>query len=510
MTMTMNRYKTLGPLGDGTYGSVVLGQRIDTGEKVAIKRMKKKYASWDEAMNLREVKSLKKLSHKNVVKLKEVIRENDTLYFVFEYMKENLYQLMRNRYERGDRVFPEMEIASMMFQVLQGLAFMHKHGFFHRDMKPENLLCMGPDLIKIADFGLAREIRSRPPYTEYVSTRWYRAPEVLLRAPFYSSPIDIWAVGCIMAELFTFRPLFPGTSEIDEVFKICSILGTPDKGEWAEGHQLAKQMNFKFPQFDATPLHKIVPNASKDAIFLIEDMLRWNPKHRPTANQSLRYSFFNGVREKERQKSTRTDVISQSIVLTQPASQVTVNIPISYQTVKAEVYEPVVRRKLSTKWERDYFRQPEYDGNHNEIDKKLSRYISGNGYRHGIIIQQQPYPNQQQMQPYQGQPLQLQQKPYYAANGQPSGNERVRSRTRYEDDEDQDENEEQTRDDSSPIYKDTSPRSRYPTTTYETRRSAFLIASENSAKANMQMQSKSNNMLGRVDWAAKYLTYGQS
>lgn len=82
---------------------------------------------------------------------------------------------------------------------------MHKHGYFHRDMKPENLLCMGPDLVKIADFGLAREIRSRPPYTDYVSTRWYRAPEVLLRSTMYSAPIDIWAVGCIMAELYTFR-----------------------------------------------------------------------------------------------------------------------------------------------------------------------------------------------------------------------------------------------------------------------------------------------------------------
>ena len=97
-----------------------------------------------------------------------------------------------------------------VFQVLQGLAFMHKHGYFHRDMKPENLLCMGPDLVKIADFGLAREIRSRPPYTDYVSTRWYRAPEVLLRSTMYSAPIDIWAVGCIMAEMYTFRPLFPG------------------------------------------------------------------------------------------------------------------------------------------------------------------------------------------------------------------------------------------------------------------------------------------------------------
>lgn len=96
-------------------------------------------------------------------------------------------------------------------------------------MKPENLLCTGSELIKIADFGLARETRSRPPYTDYVSTRWYRAPEVLLHSTNYSSPIDMWAVGCIMAEMYTLRPLYPGTSEVDEIFKICTVLGTPTK-----------------------------------------------------------------------------------------------------------------------------------------------------------------------------------------------------------------------------------------------------------------------------------------
>ncbi|XP_014471020.1 PREDICTED: serine/threonine-protein kinase ICK [Dinoponera quadriceps] len=284
----MNRYITLNQLGDGTFGSVVLGERIDTGEKVAIKRMKRKYYSWEEAMNLREVKSLKKLSHANVVKLKEVIRENDVLYFVFEYMKENLYQLMKDR----DKLFPEPVIRNMVYQVLQGLAFMHKHGFFHRDMKPENLLCMGPELVKIADFGLAREIRSRPPYTDYVSTRWYRAPEVLLHSTTYNSPIDIWAVGCIMAELYTFRPLFPGKSEIDEIFKICSVIGTPDKDDWPEGYQLAAAMNFKFPNFTRTSLGVLIPNAGQEAVILMEDMLQWNPIKRPTAQQSLRYPYF--------------------------------------------------------------------------------------------------------------------------------------------------------------------------------------------------------------------------
>ncbi|KAG7526374.1 serine serine/threonine-protein kinase MAK isoform X2 [Solea senegalensis] len=284
----MNRYTTLRQLGDGTYGSVQMGRSNESGELVAIKRMKRKFYSWEECMNLREVKSLKKLNHANVVKLKEVIRENDHLYFVFEYMKENLYQLMKDR----RKLFPESVIRNISFQILQGLSFIHKHGFFHRDMKPENVLCMGPELVKIADFGLAREIRSKPPYTDYVSTRWYRAPEVLLRSSIYSSPIDLWAVGCIMAELYTLRPLFPGNSEVDEIFKICQVLGTVKKMDWPEGYQLATAMNFRFPQCVPTHLKTLIPNASQEAIALMKDMLQWDPKKRPTAVQALRYPYF--------------------------------------------------------------------------------------------------------------------------------------------------------------------------------------------------------------------------
>ncbi|XP_030411453.1 serine/threonine-protein kinase ICK isoform X1 [Gopherus evgoodei] len=284
----MNRYTTIKQLGDGTYGSVLLGRSIDSGELIAIKKMKRKFYSWEECMNLREVKSLKKLNHANIVKLKEVIRENDHLYFVFEYMKENLYQLMKER----NKLFPESTIRNIMYQILQGLAFIHKHGFFHRDLKPENLLCMGPELVKIADFGLAREIRSRPPYTDYVSTRWYRAPEVLLRSTSYSSPIDIWAVGCIMAEVYTLRPLFPGASEIDTIFKICQVLGTPKKNDWPEGYQLAGTMNFRWPQCVPNNLKTLIPNAGSEAVQLMRDMLQWDPKKRPTASQALRYPYF--------------------------------------------------------------------------------------------------------------------------------------------------------------------------------------------------------------------------
>jgi len=284
----MHRYETLKTLGDGTYGSVLLGKAHDTGEPVAIKKMKRKYYSWDECINLREVKSLRKLSHTNLIKLKEVIRENNQLFFVFEYMKENLYQLMKNR----EKLFPETTVRNIIYQILQGLAFMHKTGYFHRDMKPENLLCSGPEIVKIADFGLVREIRSRPPYTDYVSTRWYRAPEVLLRSTSYNSPIDMFAMGCIMAELYTLRPLFPGSSEVDMIFKICSVLGTPSKTEWEEGYQLASKMNFKFPKMVPTALRQLIPNASPDGVEIMYAMLAWNPQQRPSSHKALAHRFF--------------------------------------------------------------------------------------------------------------------------------------------------------------------------------------------------------------------------
>lgn len=151
--------------------------------------------------------------------------------------------------------------------------------------------CQG-DTVKVADFGLAREIRSRPPYTDYVSTRWYRAPEVLMRSTHYNSPIDTWACGCIMAELFALGALFPGTSEADQVYKICSVLGTPTAETWPEGLKLAAQMGFRYPPFVPTPLAQLVPNASYEALALLSDLLQFDPYRRPTASQSLQYPFF--------------------------------------------------------------------------------------------------------------------------------------------------------------------------------------------------------------------------
>lgn len=283
----MNRYKVTKVLGDGTYGSVLRAQNKSTGEWVAIKKMKQKYYSWEECMKLREINSLRKLLHPNIVKLKEVIRENDELHLVFEFMEANLYEYMKARV----RPLPESRVRNIMFQTLQAVHHVHKNGYFHRDMKPENLLVSG-DTVKLADFGLAREIRARPPFTDYVSTRWYRAPEVLLRSSVYNSPLDVWACGGIMAELYTLRPLFPGSSESDQLYKICSVLGTPTQAQWPDGFRLASQIGFRFPQFTATKFEGIVPQSGPDGINLMLAMMSWDPNKRISTAKILAHPYF--------------------------------------------------------------------------------------------------------------------------------------------------------------------------------------------------------------------------
>ncbi|KAF3648016.1 Serine/threonine-protein kinase MAK [Capsicum annuum] len=308
-----DQYRIINEVGNGTFGNVWRALNKQTGEVVAIKKMKKNYYSWEECINLREVKSLRKLNHPNIVKLKEVIRENDILYFVFEYM------LMKDR----SKLFSETEVRNWCFQVFQALAYMHRQGYFHRDLKPavdyvfyvhdydfiihsivifpiltydpdgcaENLL-VSKDIIKVADFGLAREINSQPPYTEYVSTRWYRAPEILLQSHIYGPAVDMWAMGAIMAELFSLRPLFPGSSEADEIYKICSVIGTPTKRDWAQGLALASDINYQFPQIAGADLALLVPSASGNAISLIRALCSWDPCKRPTAVDALQHPFF--------------------------------------------------------------------------------------------------------------------------------------------------------------------------------------------------------------------------
>lgn len=302
----MEKYDLLNQIGDGTFGSVAKAVSKKTGQLVAIKKMKQKFYTWEECVKLPEVDVVRRIHrHPNVVKLSEVIRENNELYFVFEFMDGDLLSVIKKA-KAAQRpedaatspAIPYPKVKSYMRQLLQALAYVHKRGYFHRDLKPENLLIrqdgQGEEVVKLADFGLVKEIRARPPFTDYVSTRWYRAPELLLQDRAYNAPVDIFAAGCIMCELITTRPLFPGSNEVDQLFKIMTILGSPTEKTWAAGFALARKIRYTFPSIHGSGLAKVLPpHIPFQALDLITQMLLYDPRQRPTAEQCLHHPYFS-------------------------------------------------------------------------------------------------------------------------------------------------------------------------------------------------------------------------
>lgn len=231
---------------------------------------------------------------------------------LYDLMKKctNTKSLTKTPGSEGKMCLTHERIVSIMKQIFLGLSHMNRAGFFHRDIKPENILVDG-DIVKVADFGLAREIRSQPPFTYYVSTRWYRAPEVILHSSYYGPPIDMFACGLLLSELYTLQPLFPGTSEIDQIHKMTALLGPPTEDTWSEGMQLMTKMNVRLPHSTSTN-EKVDSNADIDgkiesiirqstrgglhsAAHLIRLLIQWNPLSRPNADDALRHEYFGRV-----------------------------------------------------------------------------------------------------------------------------------------------------------------------------------------------------------------------
>ncbi|BES95274.1 Hypothetical protein NTJ_08083 [Nesidiocoris tenuis] len=290
----MDQYERLEKIGEGTYGVVYKAKHKATGEIVALKRVRLDSDSEGlPSTTLREISLLKELSHPNIVALKEIIYgDNNTLYMSFEYMLEDLKKFMDDR----TRPCPPSLVKSYMKQLLSAIKYCHSEYIVHRDLKPQNLLIDRQGHIKLADFGLARHygIPHRG-YTHEVITLWYRAPEILLGTKVYTSAVDIWSLGCIMSELITLKPLFPGDSEIDQLFRIFRTLGTPDEKTWPG---VTKLPDYKpmFPQWEPQEIEKYVCKLDQDTKDFLRKLISYNPSKRLSARQALNHKYLKNAK----------------------------------------------------------------------------------------------------------------------------------------------------------------------------------------------------------------------
>lgn len=243
---------------------------------------------------IREISLMKELKHENIVTLHDVIHTENKLMLVFEYMDKDLKKYMDARGDRGS--LDTATIKRFMQDLLRGTAFCHENRVLHRDLKPQNLLINTKGQLKLADFGLARAFGIPVnTFSNEVVTLWYRAPDVLLGSRTYNTSIDIWSAGCIMAEMYTGRPLFPGTTNEDQLQKIFRLMGTPSERTWPGISQLPEYKG-NFPSYATQSLHILLPQIDNLGLDLIGKLLQLRPDNRISAQEALRHPWFDDLR----------------------------------------------------------------------------------------------------------------------------------------------------------------------------------------------------------------------
>ncbi|XP_076073615.1 cyclin-dependent kinase-like 1 isoform X13 [Mytilus galloprovincialis] len=287
----MEKYENLGLVGEGSYGMVLKCRHKETGQLVAIKKF---LESEDDKMvkkiALREVRMLKQLRHDHLVNLIEVFRRKKRLYLVFEFVDHTVLDEL----EKCPNGLDENTVRRILWQVLKGVEFCHVHNIIHRDVKPENILVSKSGVVKLCDFGFARTLaQPGESYTDYVATRWYRAPELLVGDTKYGKAVDIWAIGCLLSEMLTGEPLFPGDSDIDQLYHIVKCFGNLTARHKEVFLRNPLFVGMRIPEVKETvPLEKKFNRISSNALDLMKQSLRLDPDDRPTCTQLLKHEFF--------------------------------------------------------------------------------------------------------------------------------------------------------------------------------------------------------------------------
>ncbi|KAL6511319.1 hypothetical protein OROMI_034905 [Orobanche minor] len=313
---TMEQYKMLEKIGEGTYGVVYKALATKTNEIVAVKEVPTFKVDGISSTSLREVVILKKLQHENVVRMLDVVCTQKRVYMVLEYLDINLEKHMSSCLEYSDD--PHV-VKVFLYQLLRGIAYCHSHAVMHRDLKPENLLIdLKTKTLKLADFGFARVVRCKT-LSLQVMTVDYTPPEILLGSEEYSFSADMWSIGCIFAEMVNRKPLFGGDSEtrrlvkgksvkgnsqIRQLFHIFKIMGTPKEDTWP-GITCLPKFRPIFPDWEAKDLATVVPDLDKVGLDLLRKMLSVHPSSRVTAKLALEHEFFKDITFRGGRKSLR-------------------------------------------------------------------------------------------------------------------------------------------------------------------------------------------------------------
>lgn len=282
------------PIGRGAYGIVCSVLNSETNEMVAMKKIANAFDNhMDAKRTLREIKLLQHFDHENVTALRDVVppplrREFTDVYVATELMDTDLHQIIRS-----NQSLSEEHSQYFLYQILRGLKYIHSANVIHRDLKPSNLLLNANCDLKICDFGLARLSAENEFMTEYVVTRWYRAPELLLNSSDYTAAIDVWSVGCIYMELMNRKPLFPGKDQMHQMRLLIELLGTPTESDlgFVRNEDARRYIN-QLPQHPRQPLARVFPHVNPLAIDLMEKMLTFDPAKRITVEESLAHPYF--------------------------------------------------------------------------------------------------------------------------------------------------------------------------------------------------------------------------
>ena len=295
-----SKYALIKPIGHGAFGVVVAALDAESGEKVAIKKIARVFEDAIDAKRiLREILLMKKFDHENVIRILDIIppplgaEEFDDIYIVQDLMETDLHRIIYS-----PQPLTVDHIQYFVYQILRGLKYIHSANVVHRDLKPSNLLLNGNCDLKICDFGLARALEDEGERTEYVVTRWYRAPEVMLACQDYTKSIDMWSVGCIFAELLARQPLFPGEDYIAQLQLICDKLGRPtdEQLSFVTSERARRFMN-SLPDTAPIVMSEMFPAYKDDAdmLDLLSKMLEFHPGNRISIEKALEHPFLSSL-----------------------------------------------------------------------------------------------------------------------------------------------------------------------------------------------------------------------